>query len=70
MAMDPTERRQQIVRVMRDHIAEHGEPPTLDEIGAAVSLTKSTVRHHVQRLVEDGTVEHTGRPRRSYRPAR
>lgn len=70
MAMDPIERRQQIVRAMRDHIASTGEPPILDEIGAAVGLGKSTVRHHLLKLVEEGVVEHAGRRRRrGYRPA-
>jgi DNA-binding IclR family transcriptional regulator len=67
MAMPGIERREQIVRVMRERIVATGDTPTLDEIGTAVGLRKSTVRHHLQRLVEEGVVEQVGR-RRSYRP--
>jgi repressor LexA len=64
-----TERQEQIVRVMRDAIADHGQAPTMSEIGQAVGLSSvSTVLHHLRILEQQGIVRRNGRRARCYQP--
>jgi repressor LexA len=53
-----TKRQQEILRVVQDHVAEHGYPPTVREIGDAVGLTSSsTVHAHLQALEARGVLK-------------
>ena len=53
-----TKRQQEILRVVQDHIARHGYPPTVREIGDAVGLTSSsTVHAHLQALEARGALK-------------
>ena len=50
-----TERQQAILQVVREHISEHGYPPTVREIGKAVGLhSSSTVHAHLANLEKIG----------------
>jgi repressor LexA len=52
-----TRRQEEILGVVRDHIADHGYPPTVREIGDAVGLTSSsTVHAHLQALESRGAL--------------
>ncbi|MFF1568680.1 hypothetical protein ACFVY1_35245 [Streptomyces sp. NPDC058293] len=52
-----TERQHRIVRCAPAWIAEHGEAPSVRELGAAVGLTSSSsVVYHLRRLRERGLV--------------
>ena len=56
--MQLTKRQQEILRVVQDHVAEHGYPPTVREIGDAVGLTSSsTVHAHLQALEARGVLK-------------
>ena len=56
--MELTKRQQEILRVVEDHIEEHGYPPTVREIGDAVGLTSSsTVHAHLQALETRGALK-------------
>jgi repressor LexA len=53
-----TERQQAILQVVREHISQHGYPPTVREIGLAVGLTStSTVHAHLRALEERGALK-------------
>jgi repressor LexA len=44
-----------IVRFVGAHVAEHGYPPSVREIGAVLGLaSSSTVQHHIDVLVKEG----------------
>ncbi|MFB8267427.1 hypothetical protein ACFC96_12530 [Streptomyces sp. NPDC055955] len=64
----PAARRQRrIVACAREWITEHGEAPSVRELGADVGLTSaSSVAYHLRRLRERGLVVQT-RARRSDR---
>ncbi len=51
-------RQQQILRYIQQHMDVHGYPPTVREIGSAVSLSSSsTVHAHLKSLQEQGHIE-------------
>lgn len=51
-------RQQQILRYIQHHMDAHGYPPTVREIGTAVSLSSSsTVHAHLKTLQEQGHIE-------------
>jgi len=51
-------RQQQILRYIQQHMDAHGYPPTVREIGGAVSLSSSsTVHAHLKTLQEQGHIE-------------
>lgn len=51
-------RQQQILRYIQQHMDAHGYPPTVREIGSAVSLSSSsTVHAHLKSLQEQGHIE-------------
>ena len=54
-----------VLAYIREHVEAHGYAPTLAEIAAAVGLAgKSGAAYHVNRLVEQGAIEHAyKRPR-------
>ena len=58
-------RQQQILDFVRGHIEEHGYPPSVREIGAAVGLASpSTVKHHLDNLERAGLLKRrAGSPR-------
>ncbi|MEO3751848.1 winged helix-turn-helix transcriptional regulator [Streptomyces sp. B6B3] len=66
-----TERQEDIVRAIRDAIAEHGYAPTVREIAHAVGLSSaSTVLYHLRRLERQGIIRRDDhRTARRYRPA-
>ncbi|ATL31247.1 LexA family protein [Streptomyces formicae] len=64
----PTERQVQILRCMREVIAERSEAPTLTEIAARVGLSgKSAVHYQLGRLQKLGMVARDDHRRRAYR---
>lgn len=61
-----TDRDYEILRFIKTYIGKHGYAPTYDEIGEGVGLySKSSVRNHMQKLLEAGKIEsdHPGSPR-------
>ncbi|MGB8938833.1 winged helix DNA-binding protein [Streptomyces sp. NBC_01283] len=68
--MSLTERQEQILRCIREAIAETGECPTLEEIGTKVGLTsKSAVHYQLKRLEACGLIARAGQGARIYRLA-
>jgi repressor LexA len=62
----PTQRQEQILRALRTWIAEHGEGPTVREIGDIVGLSSTgSVAYQLGRLEEQGLISRTGRRWRS-----
>ena len=56
---DLSPRQQRILDFIRDHVREHGYPPSVREIGAAVDLrSSSTVHGHLARLEAKGYLKH------------
>ncbi|MEV5606990.1 helix-turn-helix domain-containing protein [Streptomyces sp. NPDC052225] len=65
-----TKRQEQILRCMRDAIAETGEAPTLTELAERVGLSsKSAVHYQLGRLRKLGLVAHDDLRARAYRLA-
>lgn len=61
-----SDRDYEILRFIREYSDKHGYAPTYDEIGEGVGLySKSSVRNHIQKLLEAGKIEsdHPGSPR-------
>jgi len=57
-----------MLRFIRGYLAQHGQGPTLTEIGEALSIrSKGTVHRYVQALVEKGHLHHTERGWRGIR---
>lgn len=58
-ALQPlTDRQREVLRYIESYMAEHGWPPTIQEIGDALGLSsKSTVHFHVQALHRKGYIE-------------
>jgi DNA-binding MarR family transcriptional regulator len=60
-----TDRQQQMLDFVRDHLRRHGRPPTLQEIAAALDFhSANAVTCHLEALVRKGWIEkdvHTGR---------
>ncbi|AZM51746.1 hypothetical protein DMA15_03435 [Streptomyces sp. WAC 01529] len=61
-----TERQEQIVRCIREWVAERGDYPSLSEIGGCVGLSsKSAVHYQLHRLEARGVVvREAGQPYR------
>jgi len=61
-----TRRQREVLDVIRDFIARNGYSPSLEEIGAALSLSSvATVHKHVSHLVEKGYVRRAWNQNRS-----
>jgi repressor LexA len=55
MAEAPTGRQAEILAFIEDHVAQHGYPPTVREIGTGVGLASpSTVHRHLEKLEAGG----------------
>ncbi|WP_327713297.1 winged helix DNA-binding protein (plasmid) [Streptomyces sp. NBC_00464] len=67
MSIDaPTDRQVQILRVIRNWIADHGEGPSIRQIGERVGLSStSSVAYQLGRLEGLGLISRTGRRWRS-----
>jgi repressor LexA len=64
--MELTARQRHIMTVIRDWVDEHGYPPTMREIGAAVGLASpSTVAHHMAILEKNGFLRRDARGSRA-----
>ncbi|MFI6073764.1 transcriptional repressor LexA [Actinoplanes sp. NPDC051343] len=64
--MELTPRQRSILTVIRDWVDEHGYPPTMREIGAAVGLASpSTVAHHMTILEKNGFLRRDARGSRA-----
>jgi repressor LexA len=64
--MELTPRQHSILTVIRDWVDEHGYPPTMREIGAAVGLASpSTVAHHMAVLEKNGFLRRDARGSRA-----
>lgn len=58
----PTDHQLQILRVVRTWIEDHGEGPSIRQIGDQVGLSStSSVAYHLGRLEERGLISRTGR---------
>lgn len=56
-----TDRQSEILRFVESHVAEHGYPPTVREIGEAVGLgSPSTVHAHLKALQGRGLLQRRG----------
>ncbi len=65
-----TQRRRQIVDFIARTIDEHGYPPTVREIGAAIGLkSSSSVHYHLRVLAEEGFISRDGSLTRALRVA-
>ncbi|WP_351234209.1 hypothetical protein [Streptomyces sp. NPDC002133] len=63
-----SQRQEQILACIREWISEHGEAPTIREIGRAVGLSSpSSVAYHLRRLEQYGAISRGGRRWRSCR---
>ncbi|MET9648604.1 LexA family protein [Streptomyces syringium] len=61
-------RQEAIVRVIREWIVEHGEGPSVREIGEQVGLSSTgSVAYHLDRLEERGMISRSDRRWRSCR---
>ncbi len=59
---------QKMLRFIRNYLAQHGQGPTLNEIGITLGISsKGTVHRYVQALVEKGYLHHTERGWRGIR---
>ncbi|MGP3980635.1 LexA family protein [Streptomyces sp. KR80] len=68
MSQPLTERQERILRCITEWIAEHGEGPTLREIGQCVGLSStSSVAYQLGRLEQLGAIKRSGRRWRSCR---
>lgn len=66
-----SERRRAILEFIEQSIREHGYPPTVREIGAAVGLrSTSTVHFHLRALQEQGLLEREPLLTRALRPVK
>jgi repressor LexA len=64
--MELTPRQRSILTVIREWVDEHGYPPTMREIGAAVGLASpSTVAHHMTILEKNGFLRRDARGSRA-----
>ena len=64
--MELTPRQRSILTVIRAWVDEHGYPPTMREIGAAVGLASpSTVAHHMSILEKNGYLRRDARGSRA-----
>lgn len=53
-----TDRQQSVLEVLRRHVAEHGYPPTVREIGEVLGMaSSSTVHSHLAALERAGVIE-------------
>jgi repressor LexA len=53
-----------VLEAIHDHLAEHGWPPSLREIGERVGLRSvATVTHHLANLERDGRIVRGSHPR-------
>jgi SOS-response transcriptional repressor LexA len=63
-----TERQLSILRCVTEWISEHGEGPTIREIGKSVGLSStSSVAYQLRRMEQAGVITRTGRRWRSCR---
>lgn len=68
MTGGPTERQEQILRVVRTWIADYGEGPSIREIGREVGLSStSSVAYQLRRMEERGLIGRTGHRWRTVR---
>jgi len=59
---------EKMLRFIRGYLAQHGQGPTLKEIGTTLGISsKGTVHRYVQALVEKGYLHHTERGWRGIR---
>lgn len=62
------DRRRKIVTFIRAYVKKNGFAPSIEEIADGVALaSKTAVRHHLQKLQEDGVITMQSRKYRSLR---
>lgn len=66
-----TPRQSEVLSFIRKYRAEHGLSPTIEEIGEELSLSKTSVYEHMQKLLQQGQLIKTakGRTPRAFQPA-
>ncbi|MEU7484254.1 MarR family transcriptional regulator [Streptomyces sp. NPDC042319] len=68
MREELSERQERMLACIREWIAEHGEAPTVREIGRRVGLSSpSSALYQLRQLEEHGLIVRTGERTRSYR---
>ena len=53
-------RRDEVLHVIRSHVAENGYPPTVREIAAALGVGHSTAQRAILELIAEGNIERQG----------
>lgn len=70
MRSEPTERQVQIMRALHTWIVDHGEGPSVRELGRLVGLSSSgSVAYQLGRLEEQGLISRNNRPTMAFCPA-
>ncbi|MER5973324.1 hypothetical protein ABT112_26960 [Streptomyces sp. NPDC002055] len=65
---EPTARQAQILRALREWITEHGEAPSVRELGVQVGLSSTgSVAYQLAKLEQQGLITRNGRRWRSIR---
>lgn len=65
--MAPTSSQLRILRLVREHVARYGYPPSLRELADAAGITFAAVRKHLLRLADQGLIELPERTARGIR---
>ncbi len=65
--MAPTPTQLRILRLVREHVAQRGYPPSLRELADAAGITFAAVRKHLLRLAGQGLIELPERTARGIR---
>ena len=60
------DRRRDIMRFFREYTRRNGIPPTMQEVATGVGLqSRTSVRHHVEKLIEQGQLTRVGEGHRN-----
>lgn len=53
-------RREEVLQIIRSHVAANGYPPTVREIAAALNVGHSTAQRAILELIAEGKIERQG----------
>ncbi len=53
-------RRDEVLQIIREHVAANGYPPTVREIAAALGVGHSTAQRAILELIAEGKIERQG----------
>ena len=60
-----TERQNDICRFIIEYKNKYGYSPTQEEIAEGISISRSTLREHIDRMIKKGRITKTGNVARS-----